>query len=424
MSRSFMAYLLSVCVLFFSWDIIQSPYSTLQWAMVWLTLYLITICILISMNSVNYNVLLYLGCLVFMGFILVVAFLTEHVLIFYICFESTLVPMFFMVLGWGARNQKMRAAFYLFFFTLISSLMMLLGLVKLYFLTGTLHLSELRSLEVPFYYQKWLFLSFILAFGVKIPLFPFHIWLPQAHVEAPLAGSVLLAGILLKLGGYGIIAIAYSLYPLCFLYYGPVLQWVSLIGVIYGGLTTIRQSDAKRLIAYSSVAHMGFCVYALFSSNLELGFSAGFLIMVAHGFISPALFITAGVIYERYGTRVLKYYKGLSVIMPLGNSLAFLATLCSIAFPGSLNFVGEFYVVLIAAQENFLQAILISLGGIIGLVYSLYFYMRLFTGSFSPYLLKGRELNGLEVISLSLLIIPCIISGIYPYLLISAPLGV
>lgn len=192
--------------------------------------------------------------------------------------------------------------------------------------------------------------------------------------------------------------------------------------MLYGGLTTIRQSDAKRLIAYSSVAHMGFAVYALFGGCLELGFMAAFLIMIAHGFVSPALFITAGVIYERYGTRVLKYYKGLSIIMPLGNTLAFLFTLCSIAFPGSLNFVGEFYVFLVATQENLLHSFMLSLGAILGLVYSLYFYMRLFTGSFSPYLIQGRDLNILEVKALILLFVPCLLTGVYPAWLLAGPL--
>ena len=167
---------------------------------------------------------------------------------------------------------------------------------------------------------------------------------------------------------------------------------------------------------------MGFAVYALFGGSLELGFMAAFLIMVAHGFVSPALFITAGVIYERYGTRVIKYYKGLSIIMPLANTLAFLFTLCSIAFPGSLNFVGEFYVFLVAAQENLLHSCMLSLGAILGLVYSLYFYMRLFTGSFSPYLIKGRDLSTLEVQALVLLFVPCLLMGLHPICLLGSPL--
>ena len=183
-----------------------------------------------------------------------------------------------------------------------------------------------------------------LAFMVKIPMFPFHIWLPQAHVEAPLAGSVLLAGIMLKLGAYGFIKLAIPIYPYAFYYYSPFLLLLSLCSILYGGLSTLRQSDMKRLIAYSSVAHMGFATYSLFNpNNVEIGLIGCIIILIAHGFASPGLFCIVGIIYERYHTRIIKYYSGLGVIMPLLGVFAFLFTLASIAFPGSLNFVGEIY---------------------------------------------------------------------------------
>lgn len=257
---------------------------------------------------------------------------------------------------------------------------MLLAIIKLYLLTGSLNVSYLKQVNLPLSTQKYCFACFSLAMAVKMPMFPFHIWLPQAHVEAPLAGSVLLAGILLKLGGYGFIYFILPLFPFGFYYFSNILQWLSILGIVYGGLTTLRQSDMKRLIAYSSVAHMGFATFALFSVESEIGIISSLLILIAHGFVSPALFIIVGLLYERFGTRVIKYYKGVGVSMPLLDSYVFLFTLSSIAFPGSLNFIGEFLVIITATQVNFIYAIIVSIGAFIGLKYAFYFYERIFKG--------------------------------------------
>jgi len=402
------------------WDLIKGEGANgLGFIFIGLTLYLNFVCILTSIRSIKSNFNLFLSLLGFMSLVLVGVFTTDNLLLFYILFESSLIPIFLLVIGWGSREEKIRAGYYLFFFTLVSSLLMLLTIIKLYWLAGSLSVSYLKTISFPIIVQKWSFICFALAMAVKMPMFPFHIWLPQAHVEAPLAGSVLLAGILLKLGGYGFIYLVLPLFPFGFYYFGFVFQWMSMLGILYGGLSTLRQSDMKRLIAYSSVAHMGFATFALFSVESEIGIISAILIFIAHGFVSPALFIIVGLLYERYGTRVIRYYKGIGVAMPIMNSFAFLFTLCSIAFPGSLNFIGEFLVIVNASQTSFLHAIIISIGAFVGLKYALYFYERIFTGEWSNHLLGGRELNKSEFSALLVLFIPVILYGVLPWGLIS-----
>ena len=385
-----------------------------------LTAYLNIICVLVSMDSIKANLRYFLLLLLILFCILLGLFITENILIFYIFFESSLIPMFLLVIGWGSRLEKSRAAYYLFFFTLISSVLMLISIIKLYLLTGTLNIKFLSSISVPIYYQKWGFVVMCLAFMVKIPMFPFHIWLPQAHVEAPLAGSVLLAGIMLKLGAYGFIKLAIPIYSYAFYYYSPFLLLLSLCSILYGGLSTLRQSDMKRLIAYSSVAHMGFATYSLFNpSNVEIGLIGCVIILIAHGFASPGLFCIVGIAYERYHTRIIKYYSGLGVIMPLLGVFAFLFTLSSIAFPGSLNFVGEIVIIFLACEYSIIQAFIICLGAFVGLLYSLYFYQRIFTGQLSKYLLEGRDINKLEFLSLFLLFFPILLLGVFPNIILN-----
>lgn len=400
-----------------TWNLIKGGnLNGLGLIFIWLTLYLNIICVLISLRSIKNNLNLFLILLLFKTLILIGVFTTNNILIFYILFESTLIPIFILIIGWGSREEKVRAGYYLFFFTLLSSLLMLLAIMKLYLLTGSLNISYLKQVNLPFSTQKLCFLSFSIAMAVKMPMFPFHIWLPQAHVEAPLAGSILLAGILLKLGGYGFIYFILPCFPFGFYYFSSIFQWLSILGVVYGGLTTLRQSDMKRLIAYSSVAHMGFATFALFNVESEIGVLSALLIFIAHGFVSPALFIIVGLLYERYGTRIIKYYKGIGVNMPLMDIFAFIFTLASIAFPGSLNFIGEFLVIVTSVQVSLLNAIILSVGAFIGLKYSFYFYERIFKGEFSSYLLKGRDLIKTEWFCLSMLFIPVILFGLFPWI--------
>ena len=414
--KSFNIFFYIICICFSLWVFFSNSLThNLGTILISLTAYLNIICVLVSMDSIKANIKYFLLFLIVLFFILLGLFVTENILIFYVFFESSLIPMFLLVIGWGSRIEKSRAAYYLFFFTLISSVLMLISIIKLYLLTGTLNIRFLSCISIPIYYQKWGFIVMCLAFMVKIPMFPFHIWLPQALVEAPLAGSVLLAGIMLKLGAYGFIKLAIPIYPYAFYYYSPFLLLLSLCSILYGGLSTLRQSDMKRLIAYSSVAHMGFATYSLFNpNNVEIGLIGCIIILIAHGFASPGLFCIVGIIYERYHTRIIKYYSGLGVIMPLLGVFAFLFTLASIAFPGSLNFVGEIVIIFVACEYSILQAFIICLGAFVGLLYSLYFYQRIFTGGLSRYLLGGREINKLEFLSLLLLFFPILLLGIFP----------
>ena len=407
-----------ICLSLISWELVNGiNFHGLGLIFIWLTLYLNIICVLCSWKSIKFNMNLFLLLLLLMTFLLSGVFLTKNILVFYILFEATLIPIFILIIGWGSRQEKIRAGYYLFFFTLVSSLLMLLAIMKLYLLFGSLNIIYLHQLNIPLSIQKWSFVCFTFAMAVKVPMFPFHIWLPQAHVEAPLAGSILLAGILLKLGGYGIIYFVLPLFPFGFYYFGHMLQWISLLGIVYGGLTTLRQSDMKRLIAYSSVAHMGFATFALFSIESEIGIISSLLILIAHGFVSPALFLIVGILYERYGTRIIKYYKGIGTIMPLLNAYIFLFTLSAIAFPGSLNFIGEFLVIVTGVQISLLFGLLLSLGAFVGLKYSFYFYERIFTGEVSSYLKGGRDLIKIEYICLFYLLIPVLLFGIFPWLL-------
>ena len=403
-----------------SWEIMWgNNINTLGMTLIILTIYLMIVCVIMSINTLKFNIKLFLIILMVLNLILISVFLVRDILSFYILFESTLIPVFIIVLLWGSRLEKLRAAYYLLFFTLSSSLLMLISIIKLYIVSGSLKIEYLSSINLPMNIQKWGFIGFAIAMGVKIPLIPFHIWLPQAHVEAPLVGSILLAGILLKLGGYGFIFFILPIFPQGFYYFSPVLQTLSLIAIVYGGLTTLRQSDMKRLIAYSSVSHMGFATYALFSEISELGVSSSFIIFIAHGLISPALFIIVSIIYDRFGSRIIKYYKGIGLIMPLLNVITFIVVLGSIAFPISLNFIGELLIIITASSISIISAIIISIGGIIGLKYSLYFYERIFLGSFSSYLKNGRDLNKVELMSLIMLITPVIILGVIPYFIIN-----
>ena len=387
---------------------------SLNWVFIVLTSSLIVVCFLVSMNSVKQNKYGFFINLVFIYLILLILFYTENILIFYISFEATLIPMFFLIIGWGYREEKIRAAFMFFYFTLIGGLFMLIVLMLMYSINGTFKINGLCFTENSYQAQKVWFLFMSLAFLVKIPVIPFHLWLPQAHVEAPLAGSILLAGILLKLGAYGLIKYAIPIFPQAIQIHSCWLQVIALISIVYGGLSTIRQSDMKRLIAYSSVAHMGFSVYVLFAEPNQLGVVACVIILVAHGFVSPALFIVCGIIYERYLTRIMKYYGGLINIMPILGFMCLLFTIFSIAFPGSLNFIGETLCVWVSIYKCLNHAILVSLGAIVGLAYSLYFYEQIFIARMTNFI-RGKHQGIIkeELLAFSLLFIPVITLGLY-----------
>jgi len=318
--------------------------------------------------------------LLILDLFLLLVFSVTDLLLFYIFFEAILIPMYLLVGIWGSRERKIRAVYLLFFYTFLGSLGMLVGVLLIYSITGTLNLEFLLGYPFSISQQYWLWLSFFLSFSTKIPLFPFHIWLPEAHVEAPTVGSVLLAGILLKLGVYGFLRFSLTLFPEISLFFSPCICLLSTLGIIYASLTAIRQTDLKRIIAYSSIAHMNLIVLGIFSFTV-FGIEGAILQSLSHGFVSGGLFILIGILYSRYHDRLLYSYGGLVHVMPLYAGFFLIFTLANIALPGTSSFVGEFLLFLGIFQVSSLTTIFSASGIVLSGAYSLWCYNRLIFGN-------------------------------------------
>ena len=396
-----------------NWGYITFAIDGVSLFFIGLSIILIPICIIMSWKAINHFKKEFLLSLFSIVFLLIGVFSVLDILGFYILFEAILIPMFLIIGVWGSREEKVRAAFYFFFYTLIGSLLMLLGIFKLYSIFGTTNYQSLILLDIPNYIQYWLFLGFFASLAVKIPMIPVHIWLPQAHVEAPVAGSVLLAGILLKLGGYGFIRFAFPLFPIASEYFCPFVLLLSLIALIYGSLTTCRQTDIKRLIAYSSVAHMGLVTLAIFIHSIE-GLVASLTMMIAHGLVSSGLFMTSAVIYVRHHSRAIKYFRGLAITMPIFSSITLILILANIGFPLTFNFIAEFFSILSAFNYSYLVGVLSCIGALLATVYALYYYNRVYFGTLSPHLNFSREMLNFEFQGFLPLIILTILLGIFP----------
>ena len=345
-------------------------------------------------------------------------FVTLDLLLFYIFFEGILIPMFLLIGIWGSREEKVRASFYFFFYTLLGSVFMLLGIFQLYNQVGTTDYLVLLNVDLPERTQLWIFIGFFLSLAVKIPKVPFHIWLPQAHVEAPVAGSVILAGVLLKLGGYGFLRFSWPLLPAAAEYLAPAIILLGAIAIVYGSLTTCRQVDFKRLIAYSSVAHMGLVSIGLFSHTME-GLVAAVFLMLAHGIVSSSLFIAVTLLYERHHTRLVKYYRGITLSMPVFALIMMILTLTNMAIPLSCNFVGEFFSLLAAFEYGLGMGILAATGMVLSAAYSLYLYNRICFGAASNFLLLPRDLNRRETFTFVPLLILILLMGLWPSVIIT-----
>nr|BAR46006.1 NADH dehydrogenase subunit 4 [Aurelia sp. 3 sensu Dawson et al. (2005)] len=398
---------------FTNWGHLYFGVDQLSLPFILLTGLLTPICIIISWNSVSYMVKEFLIFLLIIHLLLIGVFTSLNILIFYVMFEGILIPMFLVIGIWGSRKEKERAAFYFFFFTLAGSLFMLLGIFAIYKYTGTLDYTLLSLQQIPPKLQFWVFVGFFLSLAVKVPKVPFHIWLPQAHVEAPVAGSVLLAGVLLKLGGYGFLRFSWTLFPLASQYFSPIVILLGSVAVIYASLSTCRQTDAKKLVAYSSVAHMGLVTIAIFSKTSE-GLVAAIILMLAHGLISSGLFITVTNLYDRFHTRIIRYYKGVVYTMPVYSVLFFFLILANIAFPISMNFVGEFMSILSASQFSLLAILCPLIGMVLSASYSLLFYNKISFGYPSSYLQFARDITRRELWSPLILISLAIVLGLTP----------
>lgn len=400
---------------FINWGLLIFGVDGISLFFIGLSILLIPICILMSWKAINHLKKEFLLCLFSILFLLISVFSILDLLGFYILFEAILIPMFLIIGIWGSREEKVKAAFYFFFYTLIGSLLMLISIFKIYSITGTTNYQSLIFIEFPSSLQFYLFVGFFASLAVKIPMIPFHIWLPQAHVEAPVAGSVLLAGILLKLGGYGFIRFSFPIFPIASEYFSPIIILLSLIALIYGSLTTCRQVDIKRLIAYSSVAHMGLVTLAVFTHSIE-GLVASITMMIAHGLVSSGLFMTSAVLYVRHHSRAIRYYRGLIMTMPIFSTITLFLILANIGFPLTFNFIAELFSILAGFHYSYIVGILSCIGALLSTVYALYYYNRIYFGSLSQHLLVSREMLSFEFQSFIPLILLTLILGILPNL--------
>nr|AER54579.1 NADH dehydrogenase subunit 4 [Laomedea flexuosa] len=382
-----------------------------------LSILLIPICIIMSWNAIDNLKKEFLISLFIILILLIGVFTVMDIICFYILFEAILIPMFLMIGIWGSREEKVKAAFYFFFYTLVGSLLMLLCIFKIYSITGTTNYLNIVTIELPINLQFWMFLGFFCSLSVKIPMIPFHIWLPQAHVEAPVSGSVLLAGILLKLGGYGFIRFSYPIFPLASEYFSPFIIILSLIAIVYASFTTCRQTDIKRLIAYSSVSHMGLVTLSIFCHSKE-GLIASIIMMIAHGLVSSGLFMASAVLYVRHHSRAIRYFRGLVITMPVFSTITLILILANIGFPLTLNFIAEFLSILAAFNYSNLVGIITCLGALMSTVYALYFYNRVYFGSASNHFIFSREMLEFEFQAFLPLILLTIILGLFPNILL------
>ncbi len=378
-----------------------------------LTTLIAPLCIVSINNSINFRIKEFLIAILVMESLLIGVFCSLDLLIFYLFFEGGLIPMFLIIGIWGGA-RRVYSAFKFFLYTLLGSILMLVAIISIYWITGTTSVVELYEKGINYEYQNLLWLAFFSSFAVKTPMWPVHTWLPDAHVEAPTAGSVILAAILLKLAGYGFIRFSLGLFPVASELFTPFIYFLSLVAIIYTSLVALIQEDMKKLIAYSSVAHMGFVTLGIFTLTQQ-GIDGSIIQMLSHGLVSAALFLCVGVIYDRTNSRIINTYGGLVSIMPKYAVLFMIFTLAAVGLPGTTGFVGEFLILIGAFKKNFFVATVASLGVILAAAYMLWLYKRVIFGNIvNKDLLKLPDLNMSELIVLICLAIPTIVFGFYP----------
>jgi proton-translocating NADH-quinone oxidoreductase chain M len=385
-----------------------------------LTTFLIPVCFLTSISSIKSKVKEYIILFFMIELLCICTFTFLDLFLFYIFFESVLIPMFVIVGIWGSRSRKIRAAYQFFLYTLLGSIFMFFALLYIKSVLGTTNYIVLLNLMplIDESTQLLLWLSFFCAFAVKVPMIPFHLWLPEAHVEAPTAGSVILAGILLKLGTYGFLRFSVPLFPVPSFFFMPFIFLLCSIGSIYASLTTLRQVDLKKIIAYSSVAHMSVVMVGLFALTPQ-GLQGSLSLMLGHGIVSSALFLCVGVLYDRYHTRIVKYYGGLMQVMPNFSLFFLFFTLANIGFPGLCNFVGEFLCFLGAFERNAVASFFCLMGTLGGVGYSMWLANRLVFGQLRAYYISTfTDLSLLEYFMFLPFIFLTLVLGVYPSIIL------
>ena len=378
-----------------------------------LTTFITPLCILSVINSVKERVKEFLIALLVMETLMIGVFCSLDLVLFYLFFEGGLIPMFLIIGIWGGP-RRVYSAFKFFLFTLLGSVLLLIAVISIYWITGTTDMTQLLEIKIPKEYQYLLWLAFFSSFAVKLPMWPVHTWLPDAHVEAPTAGSVILAAILLKMAGYGFIRFSIGLFPVASDFFTPLIFLLSIIAIVYTSLVALMQEDMKKLIAYSSVAHMGFVTVGIFTFTKQ-GLEGSIIQMISHGLISAALFLCVGVVYDRVHSRMISSYGGLVHIIPKYAVIFMIFTLAALGLPGTSGFVGEILILMGAFQKNILVAVLASLGVIFAAAYMLWLYKRVVFGKINNSELKKiYDLNKTEIFILSSLAFLILFFGFYP----------
>ena len=382
-----------------------------------LTAFITPICIISCISSIKKRLKEFLIAILVLETFMIGVFCSLDLVIFYLFFEAGLIPMFLIIGIWGGP-KRVYAAFKFFLFTLLGSVLMLVAIISIYWITGTTDVVQIYEIKIPVEFQYLLWLAFFSSFAVKMPMWPVHTWLPDAHVEAPTAGSVILAAILLKMAGYGFLRFSIGMFPIASEYFIPLIYTLSIIAIIYTSLVALMQEDMKKLIAYSSVAHMGFVTLGIFTFTKQ-GIEGSIFQMLSHGIISAALFLCVGVLYDRVHSRLINSYGGIVNILPKYAFVFAIFMLGSLGLPGTSGFIGEILVLLGAFQKSFLAAILASIGIILGAAYMLWLYKRVVFGKLEKKeLLELKDLNYSETVILFSLAILTLVFGFYPNLIL------